>query len=171
MYFVRTYNYGGGVDDDPDPFAPMNDLAIVTEVKTDFNPDEIPGCGTGTKYLPLKRGDSVRIFALNRESILLPRSGGWVYGRLARDGSKDGWFPRSVLGPDFTLIHIEQDSLYEYSANKASIALSAGDIVYVEQEHESGWTLGRKTNKDGLFVERGWFVYDLYRPKVLDPNA
>ena len=37
-------------------------------------------------------------------------------------------------------------------------------VVYVEQQHDSGWTLGRKTNKGGLFVERGWFPYDFCRP-------
>jgi len=44
------------------------------------------------------------------------------------------------------------------------MGLAVNDVVYVEQKHGSGWTLGRKANTGGLFIERGWFPFDFCRP-------
>lgn len=139
-----------------------DDLSIALEVVTDFSsPDQ---AGAGTQYLELRRGESVRVVALNLEH--LDNGGGWVYGKTALPNGqfKDGWFPRTCLGPEFLLVRIQNNFEQENSTNKSCMGLAANDLVYVEQQHDSGWTLGRKTNKGGLFVERGWFPYDFCRP-------
>ena len=134
------------------------DHSIALEVQMDFK-SAMYGSGNNTTYLKVKRGDSVKIVALNMKH--LDNGSGWVYGKLETENGdiKDGWLPRTCLGPAFMLVRVKND-FHPEDQKKASMSLAANDIVYVEQKHDSGWAFGRKTNAGGLFVERGWFPYD-----------
>jgi len=95
---------------------------------------------------------------------------GWVYGRRAGPGGRDGvgWFPAFCLpeaappppvqtpppmAPPAGASRIARD--YQAS-DPAQLSVKQGELVYVRQRDESGWTFVQRVSPLGQGLREGW---------------
>jgi len=118
---------------------------------------------TDESQLPLKVGDRV---VVQQEA-----AHGWVYGQTVATThapTKEGWFPSFCLpenrppkpqqspppmSPPSGSTRVMRD--YEAS-DPAQLSVREGELVYVRQRDQSGWTFAVRVNTQGAGKREGW---------------
>lgn len=127
---------------------------------------------TDDSQLTLRVGDRV--------SVQQVAAHGWVYGhRLSpgQGGSREGWFPSFCLpehrpprpaqspppmSPPAGSTQVARD--YEAS-DPAQLSVKEGELVYVRQRDQSGWTFVVRVSTQGTGKREGWVPDWLLQPE------